>query len=139
MWADRLLEAGLATPEVFGYMEMSKYGLRQCSYLFTEYLVGTDFAEALRDACDEDERGRLSRAVDEMVNALEHKRILHNDLKPPNVMIADGRPYLIDLDSMRRTTFLTASLDKGKDRCHLVRKLARQGVVTDDQFNLIDN
>ena len=139
IWGWRLLDAGLPTPQPFGYMEVKRFGLRQCSYLFTEYLVGSDFAEALKAAGDEDERSRLSRAVDEMVGVLERKRITHNDLKPPNVMIAGGRPYIIDLDSMRRITFFTAFFDKGKDRKHLVKKLLRQGVSTDKRFNIIDN
>ncbi len=139
-WGRRLLAAGVATPAPYGYMEVRKYGLRQCSYLFTEYLDGgMDFARALTIAPDADQRQRLSLAVDEMVDALERKRILHNDLKPPNVMIAGGVPYLIDLDSMRRMIFPGGFLEKGKDREHLVLKMARQGVETDERFNIIDN
>ncbi len=138
-WGRRLLAAGVATPVPYGYMEVREYGLRQCSYLFTEYLDGTDFAKALNGSRNKNEQAALSRAVDEMVIALERNRILHNDLKPPNVMIAAGRPYLIDLDSMRKMIFPDGFLEKGKDREHLVRKMARQGVVTDKRFNIIDN
>lgn len=137
-WGNRLLDMGIDTAKPLGYMELYCRGLRRKAYLFTEYLEGAYFTLALKTAAGKEQADEISAAVNSLVCRLEDSAIVHSDLKPPNIIISAARPYLIDLDSMRKTNLLTIFYDKGKDRRHLIKKLLRENVRVDEYLKWKD-
>ena len=99
--AHRLGMLGIATAEPLAFIEKRK-GMIVCkSYFVAEYVDGPSLSAFLKDdSLSKEERLVLGRKITEMLNKLNEHRITHGDLKHSNILIAENRPVLIDLDSM---------------------------------------
>lgn len=68
-----------------------------------EYLDGPDLSDVIADGpLEADEVVRLGSQILAAVHQLHRAGFAHIDLKPQNIVLRDGRPYVIDLASARR-------------------------------------
>jgi tRNA A-37 threonylcarbamoyl transferase component Bud32 len=98
LYALALERAGLATAPVVAWGERRRYGLAGWSYLLMEYVAdGIDLGQRRGD------RTAVIVRIGDLIGRLHEQGFTHRDLKPSNLLIArDNRPYLIDLDGLRR-------------------------------------
>ncbi|NLT23100.1 MAG: phosphotransferase [Syntrophorhabdus sp.] len=89
----RLASLGISTPVSYGYG--SGPGT---SCVVHEYIEGESFIDVFHRSGD---RGKLIAALAELLKTLERHHVLHNDLHLHNVLVANGRLYLIDLHKMK--------------------------------------
>ena len=101
--AYKLLLAGMATPLPIAVLEQRRWGLRLRAFLLTAYTPGPDavefFASHEEDAAL---RQQVALAIAQLFYRLYLLRLEHGDFKASNLLIVDGQPLLIDLDSMRQ-------------------------------------
>lgn len=104
-WANayKLLLAGVATPLPIAVLEQRRWGLRLRAFLLTAYTPGPDAVEVFANPDhDETTRQQLALAIARLFYRLYLLRLEHGDFKASNLLIVDGQPLLIDLDSMRQ-------------------------------------
>jgi serine/threonine protein kinase len=91
------------------YKQCSKHGicpqhvccttLGRWVVLVTEYVDGESLCEALRKIPDKQKQRALFQKVETLVHEMHQLRIVHGDLRLPNILISkEERAYLIDLD-----------------------------------------
>lgn len=97
----RLNFLGIATPRPLAVLEYRRLGLRERSYLVTEYLNGPDIVAALAPFVDGDLPDEMLRAVSVLFSVLVQERISHGDLKGSNLIWHDRQVWLIDLDAVQ--------------------------------------
>ncbi len=97
--AGRLISLSIPTPEPLGY-GISDTG----SYVIQEWIDGSTFVEAYETSSQKDNLlGKLAGLLNEM----KLRRIRHNDLHLNNIIIRNGRLYLVDLHKMQiKSVFL---------------------------------
>jgi len=92
----------IATPKPLVYIEQRRGMLVWKSYLVTEYVQGHKLHDFLRDGkIGEEERSKVTKQINELLDDLEKYRITHGDLKHSNILITDSGPVLTDLDGMK--------------------------------------
>ena len=102
-----LLRCQIPTPMPFGYVEKRIAPWKKHSYYVYEYLEGLDLYTLLERAISLD-----NSIVEECVGLiclLEKHRILCRDLKAPNIVISRGVAWLIDIHSVRQSSFRFAA------------------------------
>ncbi len=93
---------GIPTPRPVALLKR-RTGFFPKTYLVTERVHAVFALEWFRDATvSMDEKGRMAGQIAGMFNKLWQQRITHGDLKATNILIAEGKAMLIDLDGMRR-------------------------------------
>lgn len=105
-WANahRLLNLGLATPQPVALHE-ARYArfFRGKAYLVSRYLDAPDIAEFFALVQEPLLRASAVKQTVELLSRLQALQLSHGDLKASNIkMMPDGKPVLIDLDSMRQ-------------------------------------
>jgi tRNA A-37 threonylcarbamoyl transferase component Bud32 len=75
--------------------------LRSTSYFVSEYVSGPNIREFLVSASPESGKEIIQKTVD-MLLALASLNLSHGDLKATNIVISNGEPVLLDLDSMQK-------------------------------------
>lgn len=93
----------IACAEPIGIVEKRKLGLIWESYIINAFIEGPDIQEYFRctDAAAST-KAEVMEKVRQMTAQLGENGLIHNDLKPSNLLIArDDDPVLIDLDSMK--------------------------------------
>jgi len=72
-------------------------------YMVTEFIEGSDLQNLLtREAFDVAAAPRLISSIADGLDALWRERVVHRDIKPPNIMVRpDGRGVLLDLGIAR--------------------------------------
>jgi hypothetical protein len=120
----RACEAGLPLPRPLACVENRIGPLRGRSYLLTEFVPGTTLSTLVerreREGGDlEDLAGQFSG----IWQRLGDPRVTHGDLKAANFIVdADGRLWLIDLDSMRfRRTETSFRRKRAADRARFMK------------------
>lgn len=94
------LEIPCARPVAF--IEQRQYGLIWQSYILNEFLDGPELCDAMRAAdLTEQQKKEIVEKSEQLLNTLSDARMTHGDMKPGNVLICEGQPMLIDLDSMK--------------------------------------
>lgn len=105
-WQDSsyLRAAGIPTPRVRAVFEHRFGPFQHCSYLLTDYIVGTSLYRLMRferpaDAFVED----LAQQVADIWQQLDELGVWHNDFKTENFLVdSSGKVWLIDFERMRR-------------------------------------
>jgi tRNA A-37 threonylcarbamoyl transferase component Bud32 len=98
----RLLFYGVPTPAPVALMEQRR-GLFPTAYLLTEQVQAVSAREWFRDQniSMEDKNG-MAEQIAKILHAMRQQSIVHGDLKATNILIAEEKPLIIDLDAMRR-------------------------------------
>jgi tRNA A-37 threonylcarbamoyl transferase component Bud32 len=102
--ANRVIGAGLLTPQPFALLETRLGPFRARSFLLTEHIAGIAPGEWIeRHAGDRGAIDDLASRFGEVWRALGRARLSHGDMKQSNFIIdPDDRIWLVDLDGMRR-------------------------------------
>ncbi|MBL8506566.1 MAG: hypothetical protein JNJ51_09435, partial [Methylobacillus glycogenes] len=101
--AYKLLLAGVATPLPIAVLEQRRWGLRLRAFLLTAYTPGPDAVEFFASNQEDTAlRQQVALAIAQLFYRLYLLRLEHGDFKASNLLIVDGQPLLIDLDSMRQ-------------------------------------
>jgi tRNA A-37 threonylcarbamoyl transferase component Bud32 len=81
-------------PHFVCYKTVGRWGV-----LVTEYVYGETVDIALRKLPDKQQQQALLKKVEKVGNEMHQLRIVHGDLRVPNILISrEERVYLIDLD-----------------------------------------
>jgi tRNA A-37 threonylcarbamoyl transferase component Bud32 len=96
----RLKICNIATAAPVALLELRWGLLRREAYLLAEYVDAPDIAEVMATASAE-QRQQAAMNTARLLYKMQRLRLAHGDLKAANIKIVDGRPVLIDLDSMR--------------------------------------
>lgn len=101
--AYKLLLAGVTTPLPIAVLEQRRWGLRLRAFLLTAYTPGPDAVEFFASNQEHAAlRQQVALAIAQLFYRLYLLRLEHGDFKASNLLIVDGQPLLIDLDSMRQ-------------------------------------
>jgi len=100
--AHRLGMLGIDTPRPLAFIEQRKAPLLWKSYLVTEYMRGQNLHSLLQNSsATEQQQSKIIQQIRKLLNKLGKHRITHGDLKHSNILIAEGKPVLTDLDAMK--------------------------------------
>lgn len=117
-WHDSgfLREAGIPTPRVRAVLECQFGPLQYCSYLLTDYIVGTSLYRLMRFERPSDELiENLASQVATIWQQLDDLGVWHNDFKTENFLVdRSGKVWLIDFERMRR--FANADRTRMRER-----------------------
>jgi len=97
--AHLLLEYGIRTPKPIAMKEIRLGLFRNRAYLICDYIGGISAQDYFKDPLPKGESD-LSQKVLRIFERLESLQVSHGDMKATNIIIHDGNPFLIDLDSM---------------------------------------
>ena len=98
----RLGMLNIPTPKPLAYIEQRRGPLVWTSYLATEYIEGKNLYSFLTDdSVTEPQRCGVVEQIEELLDKLGKYRIVHGDLKRPNILITANGVTLTDLDAMR--------------------------------------
>jgi len=105
-WHDSgyLRAAGIPTPRVRAVLERQVGPFQHCSYLLTDYIVGTSLYRLMRfERPSPDFVEHLAQQVATIWQQLDELRVWHNDFKTENFLVdRAGKVWLIDFERMRR-------------------------------------
>lgn len=105
-WLDSgyLRAAGIPTPRVRAVLEQQLGPFQHCSYLLTDYIVGTSLYRLMRfERPSADLVEHLAQQVAAIWQQLDDLGVWHNDFKTENFLVDhDGKVWLIDFERMRR-------------------------------------
>jgi glycosyltransferase involved in cell wall biosynthesis len=117
-WQDSgyLRAAGIPTPRIRAVLEKRVGPFQHCSYLLTEYIVGTSLYRLMRfERPSADVVAHLAQQVATIWQQLDDLGIWHNDFKTENFLVdCDGKVWLIDFERMRR--FRECDRDRMRER-----------------------
>lgn len=117
-WLDSgyLRAAGIPTPRVRAVLECQLGPFQHCSYLLTDYIVGTSLYRLMRferPAAEFVEQ--LAAQVAAIWQQLDDLGVWHNDFKTENFLVdRHGKVWLIDFERMRR--FSTSDRTRMRER-----------------------
>ena len=102
LFGHRLSECGIATAKALGFFEQRKFGLLWQSYILNEFIKGPELHEVMNGGNDTNQQKEaiLSKSK-KLLENLTNARMTHGDMKPGNLLVCNGEPVLIDLDSMQ--------------------------------------
>lgn len=101
--AHRLLMYGIATPIPVALIENRFGPIRRQAYFVTQYVEAPDAMEFFAATeVSVSQKKEVAERIADMLHKLCLLQLEHGDLKASNIKIADTRPMLIDLDSMRQ-------------------------------------
>jgi tRNA A-37 threonylcarbamoyl transferase component Bud32 len=90
--------------------------LRGKSYFLSEFIEAPTIADFFAQETDKAKRAELVKQTVELFYRLYLLQISHGDMKASNIMVLDGNPLLIDLDSMQQHHFgLIAKYQHARD------------------------
>lgn len=106
LFGHRLFYAGIAAARPLAFVEQRKHGLVRQSYIINEYVEGPDIQTYLQNPkTGRDEHDKIIRQAEHLLEDLADCGLTHGDMKPINILVQEGKPVLIDLDSVRRHRF----------------------------------
>lgn len=110
----------IPTAKPLAFIEKRRSLIVYKSYFVTEYVDGQKLSVFLQDnSLLEERRLGMVKKVIELLDKLSKHRITHGDLKHSNILVVDGKPTLIDLDSMTVHKFNCLMKNKRqKDRAY---------------------
>jgi len=89
--------------EPIGVVEERKYGLIWQSYILNAFVDGPDISRYLhREDLPENNKQLMLEKTRDLALKLAQNKLIHNDLKPCNLLVHGETPVLIDLDSMQK-------------------------------------
>lgn len=93
---------GIDTPTPIAIIEGRFASRQRVSYFLSEYVAGTNCRDYFANgALSADNKRRVAKQAADLLAMLAQLRIRHGDMKATNMIIAQGRIYLIDLDGMQ--------------------------------------
>jgi len=99
--AQHLYAFGVPTAKPVAYIENHILGLRGKSYFLMEYIEGINIGDYFAAYSQEDEHYKqMARSILALFDSLAEIRVTHGDLKMTNILVENGKPYLIDLDGV---------------------------------------
>jgi tRNA A-37 threonylcarbamoyl transferase component Bud32 len=98
--AFRLNIDGIATAAPVALLERRWGMLRREAYFLAEYVDAPDIAEWMA-AAPAEQRLPVAMATARLLHKMQRLQLAHGDLKATNIKIVEGKPVLIDLDSLR--------------------------------------
>ncbi len=117
-WQDSgyLRAAGIPTPRIRAVLEKRVGPFQHCSYLLTDYIVGTSLYRLMRfERPSADFVAHLARQVATIWQELDDLGVWHNDFKSENFLVdREGKVWLIDFERMRR--FRECDRDRMRER-----------------------
>ena len=118
-----LAKAGIPTPQIIAYVLYPPGGiLQRCDVCSVEVLHSRDLAEMLRAGTAAERSGALALAA-QLVASLSRAGARHHDLNAKNILIADGRAYVLDVDRVALDVEQDSALDGNLSR--LARSLRK--------------
>jgi len=95
--SNKLFLFGFPTPKPVALLEKRFGPFRNKAYFVCEYIEGESARSYFKENTDEP----LQRELIRLFRCMADLKITHGDMKGTNFLIVEGRPYIIDLDSMR--------------------------------------
>ncbi|MBN9286593.1 MAG: hypothetical protein J0H47_01550 [Gammaproteobacteria bacterium] len=104
--ASMLLDIGIPTFSPIALMEERWGPLKWRSYFICSYIQGTEALEYFSRTDEPQEQTKeIATKIARMLQTLAKHWISHRDINLSNIILVDGEPWLIDLDSMRQHRF----------------------------------
>ncbi|MEO1946119.1 MAG: lipopolysaccharide kinase InaA family protein [Methylophilaceae bacterium] len=101
--AHRLQLLGLPTAKPIALIETRRFGLKGKAYFITEYVDALDMDVFFKQSIGKVLRAEAVKQAVQLFYRLYLLNISHGDMKATNIkVLADGKPLLIDLDSMQQ-------------------------------------
>ncbi|MFW5431477.1 MAG: lipopolysaccharide kinase InaA family protein [Methylophilaceae bacterium] len=101
--AHRLQLLGLETAHPIALIETRTFGLKGKAYYFAEYVDAPDMIAFFKQSQDKALRANAVKQTVQLFYRMFLLKISHGDMKATNIkVLADGKPSLIDLDSMQQ-------------------------------------
>lgn len=97
--AHLLLESGIRTPRPIAMKEARLGPFRNRAWLICDYIEGISAREYFQETPFKDDND-LPQQILHIFEQLETLQVSHGDMKATNIMVHDGKAFLIDLDSM---------------------------------------
>jgi serine/threonine-protein kinase RIO1 len=98
----RLLFYGVPTPAPVALLER-RSGLFPTVYLLAERVQSVSAREWFHNRnISVEDKNNMADQIAGIFHIMQQQKIIHGDLKASNILIADGKPMIIDLDAMRR-------------------------------------
>ena len=103
-WANahRLNILGIATPKPIALIEERFGYFRGKAYFLSEYLDAPDASTFFAQIKNKKSQAEAIQNIVEMFYRMYWLKLSHGDMKANNIKVLDGKPYLIDLDSMQQ-------------------------------------
>jgi len=102
----RLLAAGILTATPMAILLNTTGPFKRESYFLARHVDGQLLYHYLADkAGSPDELKMMALQIADMLRTLAYNKISHGDMKAANILVVDGRPVLLDLDSMKQHRF----------------------------------
>jgi tRNA A-37 threonylcarbamoyl transferase component Bud32 len=108
---------GIATAKPIALIEKRFGFLRSTSYFIAEYIEGPNCRDYLPSAPPHLQL-KIGRKIAALLNALDHLKLRHGDLKATNILIRYETPFLLDLDAMQESASAAA---RRRDRERFMR------------------
>jgi tRNA A-37 threonylcarbamoyl transferase component Bud32 len=84
-------------------IEQRQAGIVRQSYIINAFVEGPLLYVPMNDpACSQEQRQAIVSKAQRVLERLGENLMTHSDMKSANLIIHDGEPVLIDLDSMRQ-------------------------------------
>lgn len=101
--AHRMQLLGLLTARPIALVETKRFIFKDKAYFLTEYVDAPDIADFFANTQDKQLRSEAIKQAVQLFYRLYLLQLSHGDMKASNVkVLSDGKPLLIDLDSMRQ-------------------------------------
>ncbi|OQY03010.1 MAG: hypothetical protein B6I25_08580 [Planctomycetales bacterium 4572_13] len=98
-----LTAAGIGCAAPLGIVEERRFGMIRQSYIINAFVAGPLLYVPMNDPnCSPQQRHEIVQKAEGILEQLGQNRLTHSDMKSSNMIISEGQPVLIDLDSMRR-------------------------------------
>ncbi|MDD5458099.1 MAG: lipopolysaccharide kinase InaA family protein [Phycisphaerae bacterium] len=99
----QLIGYGISCAESLAMVEQRRFGIIVQSYIVNAFVEGPLLYDVMnRAGYSDDERKAVLEKAQNLLKQLGFKQLTHSDMKPANVIICNGEPVLIDLDSMQQ-------------------------------------
>ena len=101
IFGQSLRDRGLPTARPLAVLQRFRGGFPREGFLIFKYIAGAVELPGAVARASADERKQLAEDLGRLVRDVHDKGVSHGDLKAPNILIADGRPVLVDLVGIR--------------------------------------
>lgn len=121
--AHRLQLLGLPTAPPIALVETQRVGLKGKAYFLAEYIDAPDMVDFFQQTSDKGLRANVIKQMAQLFYRLYLLKISHGDMKANNIkVLIDGRPLLLDLDSMQQhKSAITAQKAHARDLKRFMR------------------
>ena len=98
-----LTAANIPCAAPLGVVEERRLGVVRRSYIINAFVAGPLLYVPMNDPnCSPEQRQAIVQKAEGVLEKLGQHRLTHSDMKSSNIIISDGDPVLIDLDSMQK-------------------------------------